>query len=66
MDEDAKVHWAETIDKPRYRQFTISGEPWAIWLQDKNIRMNLLLLYELLPTDRKLGKTWEIWARYLL
>jgi hypothetical protein len=27
MDEDAKVHWAETVDKPRYRQFTISGNP---------------------------------------
>jgi hypothetical protein len=38
MDEDARVHWAETVDKP---QFTISGEPWAIWLQDKKIRMNL-------------------------
>jgi hypothetical protein len=25
MDEDAKVHWAETVDKARYRQFTISG-----------------------------------------
>jgi hypothetical protein len=25
MDEDAKVHWAETVDKPLYRQFTISG-----------------------------------------
>jgi hypothetical protein len=24
MDEDARVHWAETVDKP---QFTISGEP---------------------------------------
>jgi hypothetical protein len=27
MDKDAKVHWAETVDKPRYRQFTISGKP---------------------------------------
>jgi hypothetical protein len=35
MDEDAKVHWAETVDKPRYRQFTISGEPWALWWKDK-------------------------------
>jgi hypothetical protein len=26
MDEDAKVHWAETVDKPRYRQL-ISGNP---------------------------------------
>jgi hypothetical protein len=26
MDEDAKVHWAEIVDKPRDRQFTISGE----------------------------------------
>jgi hypothetical protein len=25
MDEDAKVPWAETVDKPRYRQFTIWG-----------------------------------------
>jgi hypothetical protein len=44
MDEDAKVHWAETVDKPRYRQFTISGEPWSLWwdnrnrLHDQNIR----------------------------
>jgi hypothetical protein len=44
MDEDAKVHWAETVDKPRYRQFTISEEPWSLWwdnrnrLHDQNIR----------------------------
>jgi hypothetical protein len=36
MDEDAKVHWAETADKPRYRQFTLFGEPWAIWLDTFN------------------------------
>jgi hypothetical protein len=41
MDEDAKVRWAETVDKPRYRQFTISGEPWALWLKDRKICMNL-------------------------
>jgi hypothetical protein len=41
MDEDAKVHWAETVDKPRYRQFTISGEPWALWWKDKKVCMNL-------------------------
>ncbi len=27
IDEDAKVHWAKTVGKPRYHQFTISGEP---------------------------------------
>jgi hypothetical protein len=41
MDEDANVHWAETVDKPSDRQFTIFGEPWAIWLNDKKICMNL-------------------------
>jgi hypothetical protein len=41
MDEDAKVHCAETVDKPCDRQFTICGEPWAIWLKDKQICMNL-------------------------
>jgi hypothetical protein len=41
MDEDVKVHWADTVDKPHYRQFAISGELWAIWLKDKNICMNL-------------------------
>jgi hypothetical protein len=40
MDEDAKVHWAETVDKPRYRQFTISGEPWAGG-KTKKVCMNL-------------------------
>jgi hypothetical protein len=44
MDEDAKVHWAETVEKPRYRQFTISGEPRArlatldkLWLRRSNL-----------------------------
>jgi hypothetical protein len=41
MDEYSKVHLADTVDKPRYRQFTIAGEPWAIWLKDKNICMSL-------------------------
>ena len=41
MDADAKAHWVDTFGKPRYRQFTISGEPWALWLQDKKICMNL-------------------------
>jgi NADH pyrophosphatase NudC (nudix superfamily) len=41
MDEDAKVHWVETVDRPRYRQFTIFEEPWAIWLKDKKICVNL-------------------------
>jgi hypothetical protein len=41
MDGDAKVHGAETVDKPRSRQFTIFGEPSALWLKDKHICMNL-------------------------
>jgi hypothetical protein len=37
MDEDAKVHWAETVDKPRYRQFTISGNPGLFWGKKKSV-----------------------------
>jgi hypothetical protein len=70
MDEDAKVHWAETVDKPRYRQFTISGEPWAIWLQDKKDPYEpTFYSTNYYPRTGKfglLGKTREIWARYLL
>jgi hypothetical protein len=35
-DDQAKVHWADTVDQPRDLQFTISGEPWAI--RTKQIR----------------------------
>jgi hypothetical protein len=63
MDEDAKVHWAETVDKPRYRQFT-PGNPGLFGGKTK-ICMNLHSTYTLLLADRQvwiIGKTWEIWA----
>jgi hypothetical protein len=41
MDTSAKLHWAETVDQPREPQRTISGEPWAFWIKDTNICMNL-------------------------
>jgi hypothetical protein len=62
MDEDVKVHWAETVDKPRYRQFKISGELWAIWLKNKRsvwtILLNTLLLVDrqVWPIGGKRGK----------
>jgi NADH pyrophosphatase NudC (nudix superfamily) len=62
MDEDAKVHWAETVDKPCYRQFTISGEPWAIWLQDKNIRMNL---HSTLRTTTHGQASLDYWGKHV-
>jgi hypothetical protein len=65
MDEDAKVHWAETVDKPRYRQFTISGEPWALWWKDKKSLYEPAFYFTLLLADRQvwiIGKTWEIRA----
>jgi hypothetical protein len=36
MDEDAKVHWAETVDN-RYRQFTISGNPGSLVERQKSV-----------------------------
>jgi hypothetical protein len=35
MDDQAKEHWAESVDKPRDRRFTISGEPWAFGRRTK-------------------------------
>jgi hypothetical protein len=70
VDEDAKVHWAETVGKPHERQFTISGEPWAIWLKNKNICMNLHSTLRSATRGQASwdywGKTWKMWARHLL
>jgi hypothetical protein len=32
MDARAKTYWSETIAKPLPRQFSITGEPWALWI----------------------------------
>jgi hypothetical protein len=61
MDEDAKVHWAETVDKARYRQFTISGDE-----RQKVFCELALCSTRCYLRTRKfglLGKSWEIWAR---
>jgi hypothetical protein len=42
-DADAKVHWAETVDKPRYLQFTISGEPLGILVEGQKYLYELAL-----------------------
>jgi hypothetical protein len=63
MDEDAKVHWAETVDKLRDRQFTISGESWAIWLKDKNICMNL---HSTLRTATRGQASLDNWEQLML
>jgi hypothetical protein len=41
MNNRAKLHWADTVDQPRELQRTISGEPWAFWVKDTKICMNL-------------------------
>jgi hypothetical protein len=53
MDEDAKVHWAETVDKPRYRQFTISGNPGLFGGKTKGLYEPAF--YTLLLADRQVG-----------
>jgi hypothetical protein len=41
MDNRAKLHRAETAEQPRELQRTIPGEPWAFWVKDTQICMNL-------------------------
>jgi hypothetical protein len=41
MDDQAKLHWAETATLPRTIQHTISGEPWTLWHKDQNICVKL-------------------------
>jgi hypothetical protein len=36
-----KLKYIGPTQFPRYRQFTISGEPWAIWLKNEEICRNL-------------------------
>jgi hypothetical protein len=63
MDEDAKVHWAETVDKPRYRQFTISGNPGLFGGKTKKVCMNLHSTLHTATCGQAswiIGKTWEI------
>jgi hypothetical protein len=65
MDEDAKVHWAENVDKPRYRQFTIWGTLGSLVERKKSLYEPAFYLLTLLLADRQvwiIGKTWEIWA----
>jgi hypothetical protein len=51
MDEDAKVHWAETVDKPRYRQFTISGNLGSL-VERQKVCMNLHFTHCYLRTGK--------------
>jgi hypothetical protein len=61
MDEDAKVHWAETVDK--LATVTISGNPGLFGGKDKSL-YELHSTYTLLLAGQVwiIGKTWEIWA----
>jgi hypothetical protein len=61
MDTRAKLHWAATVDQPREIQWTIAGEPWALWFKDEKICLNL---HAKLHTATRGQATLDYWDKH--
>jgi hypothetical protein len=60
MDREAKAHWEEMSGELRPRQWSVTGEPWQIWIGDRKICRNLV--YEL-RQNAALQATLNYWDR---
>jgi hypothetical protein len=64
MDQEAKAYWKKMSGASRPRQWSVTGEPWQIWIGDRKICRNLVYELRQTATLQPTVKYWERKGRF--